>query len=335
MLKLLHKDDTQTTPFVVTKNWELSNVTNEDVILMEHSGSDGLPVGIEYLIFGPNFPVTASNCNVALENQTNDLARYRDGLKLSGIFYPDSDPKNNDGTYQRVVYSQVVNMFYNNYRDPTKIWGLEQIDFDKSQTKRFLADKFKMFEIPQLVYGEKMIPNTIVIYDKTTDNDYLITDDGNCNLFAGKNIFAHQQEIGEFVNGFVTGSLNYCDFYDAINRPDMPIMSVLYNVCATSSIISWNVNNWLVTSYVIEKSTDGVLYNQLFNGMSYSYTDSNISHSVTYWYRMFAVNPAGTSSYTPAITITAASSVYWDTDINNWDASIITCGPTYWDSSPI
>ena len=137
MLKLLHKDDTQTTPFVVTKNWGLSNVTNEDSILMEHSGSAGLPVALEYLALLPNFAVTASNCNIALEQQADDLARYRSGLKLSGIFYPDADPTNLDGTYQRVVYSQVVKMFYNDYRDPTKIWGLEQIDFDKSKTKRF------------------------------------------------------------------------------------------------------------------------------------------------------------------------------------------------------
>ena len=54
MLKLLHKDNTQTTPFVVTKNWGLSNVTNEDSILMEHSGSDGLPVALEYLVLLPN-----------------------------------------------------------------------------------------------------------------------------------------------------------------------------------------------------------------------------------------------------------------------------------------
>lgn len=214
MLKLLHKDDTVTTPFVVTKDWNLSNVTNEDVILMEHSGSDGLPVALEYLIFLPNQAITASNtCDIALEQQTDDLVNYRSGLKLSSIFYPDTDPTNLDGTYQRVVYSQIVSMFYNNYRNPTKIWGLEQIDFDTSQTKRFLSDKFKMFEIPQLVYGEKIIPNTVIMYDTTTDNNYTIIDDGNCNLFAGTNIFSKQQELGEYVNNFITGSLNFCDYY--------------------------------------------------------------------------------------------------------------------------
>ncbi len=213
MLKLLHKDDTQTTPFVVTKNWGLSNVTNEDSILMEHSGSDGLPVALEYLVLLPNYAVTASACNIALEQQHDDLARYRSGLKLSKTFYPDTDPTNLDGTYQRVVYFQVVNMFYNDYRDPTKMWGLEQIDFDKSQTKRFLSDRFKMFEIPQPVYGEKVIPNTVTMIDRTTDNNYVISDDGNCNLFAGTNIFAKQQEIGNYVNHIISGSSVGCDYY--------------------------------------------------------------------------------------------------------------------------
>ena len=195
MLKSLHKDDTQLTPFVVTKNWELSNVTNEDLILMEHSGSDGPPVALEYLDYTPEGPMIAYGCNIAKEQQDLDKVQFRDGVKLSGIFYPDTDPTNPDGTYQRVVYSQVVNMFYNTFRDPTKMWGLEEIDFEKSQTKKFVADRFKLYEIPQIIFGEKMLEYSVTLFDRTTDNDYVITDDGHNNLFAGPNIFSHQQEI--------------------------------------------------------------------------------------------------------------------------------------------
>jgi len=333
MLKLLHKDDTQTTPFAVTKNWGLSNVTNEDSILMEHSGSDGLPVALEYLVLLPNEAITASACNIALEQQTDDLARYRSGLKLSGIFYPNLEPTNLDGTYKRVVYSQVVNMFYNDYRDPTKIWGLEQIDFDKSQTKRFLSDKFKMFEIPQPVYGEKIIPNTVKMVDRTTDNDYTITDDGHCNLFAGKNIFAHQQELGNYSNQYLSGSSGYCDsYYDNTSPPDAPLMDVLYYGCLPSASISWNVNNWTVTSYVVEKSTDGINYSQSFNGLGYSFNDVNIDYSGSYWYRMYAVNNKGTSSYS-SVAMIFAESVYWDTDADFWDIAGTYCGPASWSVS--
>lgn len=219
MLKSLHKNDTQTTPFVVTKNWELSNVTNEDLILMEHSGSNGLPVALEYLNYGQLGPITASDCNIAKEQQSLDKAIFRNGLKVSGIFYPETDPKNQDGTYQRMVYAQVVQMFYNNYRDPTKMWGLEEIDFEKSQTKKFVSDKFKMFEIPQRLFGEKLIENTVRFFDTTTDNDYTITDDGHCNLFAGTNLFSHQQELGNYSNEYISGSDGGCDVYNNINGP--------------------------------------------------------------------------------------------------------------------
>ena len=130
MLKSLHKDDTQTTPFVVTKNWRLSNVANEDLILMEHSGSEGLPVALEYVDYNIYAPTTASGCDIALEQQELNLALFKDGLKVKGTFYPETDPQNEDGTYQRCVYTQVAGMFYNNYRDPTKMWGLEKIDFE-------------------------------------------------------------------------------------------------------------------------------------------------------------------------------------------------------------
>ena len=66
MLKLLHKNDTSTTPFLVTKDWEVSNVINGDLILMEHSGSSGLPVAVEYVNFGPDFSTTGSGCNVCI-----------------------------------------------------------------------------------------------------------------------------------------------------------------------------------------------------------------------------------------------------------------------------
>ena len=214
MLKLLHKNDTKISPFFVTKPWELSNVINDDLIIMEHSGSDGLPVCLEYIEYTSKFPITSSNCNIAKEQQDNDLANYKSGIKLSGLFYPETDPKNLDGTYQRVVYSQIIKTFYNNYRDPTKIWGLENLDFELSKTKRYISDRFKMFEIPQYTFGEKILPSSVVMYDDTTDNDYIIVDDGNCNLFAGTNIFSHQQEIGEYSNQFITGSLNgSCDYY--------------------------------------------------------------------------------------------------------------------------
>jgi len=211
MLKPLHKNDTQISPFVATVDWNLSNTFNNWTVLTEHSG--GLPIALEYVDYTPDTAFTNSTCNVALEQQPGDLVAFREGEKTTGLFYPDTDPANTDGTYKRMVFSQVQNMFYNNFRDPTKIWGLEYLDFENSQTKRFLSDKFDLYDVPTAVFGEKIIPSSVVIYNRSLDNDYTIQDDGKGNLFAMSNLFSHQQEVGDFTNEFVSGSSGVCNEY--------------------------------------------------------------------------------------------------------------------------
>lgn len=205
MLKGIQKNDIATTPYVATKNWNLSNVVNTDLVLAEN----GNPVAVEYINYFFDSIETGSSCNVAKEHQENDLVEYREGLKISGLFYPDQESLNEDGTYKRVVYNQIKTMFYNNYRDPTKMWGLEKIDFDTSEVKKFLSDKIKVFYIPTNIMGENIIKNSIILTDNSIDNVYTITDDGNCNLFAGMNLFSKQQEVGSFSNEFTTGNINY------------------------------------------------------------------------------------------------------------------------------
>ncbi len=331
MLKTLHKNDTQVTSFAVTKNWELSNTLNEDVVLIDTTSSIDIPVGLEYIIYTPETTITSSNCDIALETQDDDLASYRTGLKISGLFYPNTDPQNGDGTYQRMVYSQIYNTFYNLYRDPTKIWGLETLDFELSNTKRFLSDEFTLIDIPPLIFGEKIIPNTFTFYNTTTNNDYTIIDDGNCNLIAGNNLFSHQQEVGYFSNNFIATSSKYCDYYSTLGIPSQPIIFTQYNICYPPSVlITWNQNMFLVENYVIETSIDGISYSQSFivNGETLSYTDTNITYSGTYWFKVYAENLLGTSSYSNTSSI-YAQYITWDTDTDNWDNNI--CRNTTWD----
>jgi hypothetical protein len=209
MLKTLCKNDITITPYVATKKWESSNVANEDVVLAEN----GNPVAVEYINYFFDYVETGSFCSVAKENQENDLTKYREGLKKSGLFYPDLESTNNDGTYKRIVYNQIKTMFYNNYRDPTKTWGLEKIDFNTSNVKKFLSDHIRVFDIPTIIMGENIVKNTIVLSDNSIDSNYSITDDGDGNLFAGTNLFSRRQEIGDFENKFVTGSNTLCYNY--------------------------------------------------------------------------------------------------------------------------
>jgi hypothetical protein len=215
MIKLLKKYQVQVTLFTATKDWNLNNTDNQNLLLFESTGSDdGLPIALEFIDYDLNWAFDNDICDIALEQQPNDLATSQIGLNVQGIVYPNTEPLNDDGTYKRSIYHQVKTMFYNSYLDPSKIWGVENIDFTLSQTQRSLSDQFRLVDVPRSVYGDKITPNTVVVYDNTLDNVYTITDDGNGNLFAGKNLFSHQQELGEYVNKFIASeSSSYCDFY--------------------------------------------------------------------------------------------------------------------------
>ena len=222
MIKPLHKYDTQTTPFLATKDWYINNTDNADVLLYESTGSDdGLPIALEFVDYGSDYPTIGSFCDIALEQQSADLAITELGLNVIGIFYPELDPENIDGTYKRLIYSQIKTMFYNTYYDPTKMWGMENIDFPLSKTKKWISDEFRLINVPKNVFGDKIIPNSVIITDDTTDNEYIITDDGNCNLSAGTNLFSHQQEIRGHTNDFVLGFDHRCDNYIDFNVPTL------------------------------------------------------------------------------------------------------------------
>ena len=239
MLKTLYKNDTTVTPYVATKNWHLSNIDNSDLILSE----GGNPIISEQVIYTLTEVITSSvDCDIAKEDQSLDLANVRDGLKISGIFYPQSDPVNIDGTYKRMVYAQIKTTFYNNYRDPTKMWGLEKIDFDSSNTKKFLPDSIKILEIPTKIMGEKIVEGTIEITDNSIDDLHLIIDDGQNNLFAGINLFSKRQELGDYKNTFISGSNLICDNYFNFPIP-IPI----------SLELNWNNMIWDIS----EISSDG------------------------------------------------------------------------------
>ena len=217
MIKLLKQYQVQVTPFAATKDWNLNNSDNDNLLLFESTGSeDGLPIALEFLDYGDGsgYPVENALCDIALEQQTNDLATSQTGLNVKGIVNVDTEPLNDDGTYKRSIYHQVKTMFYNSYLDPSKIWGIENIDFTLSQTQRNLSDQFRLIDVPRSVYGDKIVPKSVRVYDNTLDNVYLIQDDGNGNLFAGKNLFSHQQELGEYINEFISHlSSSYCDDY--------------------------------------------------------------------------------------------------------------------------
>ena len=219
MIKLIKKFQIKLTPFDATKDWMMSTNNNQDLLLLDTGSYQDpeVPVALEFMDYGHigDFPQDNFECDIALEQQPDDLVNTRIGIKTTGLFYPSIDPLNTDYTYKRVVYSQVRTMFYNQYKDVTKTWGVENIDFNLGRTQRKLSDEFRLFDVPQDVYGDKMIPHSIVMHDFSSDTDFEITDDGYGNLIAGTNLFGKFQTLGQHTNVFVQGSSSFCgDFFN-------------------------------------------------------------------------------------------------------------------------
>lgn len=221
MIKHINHQNFSTTPFVAAKSWDLYNVQNEDTILLEPSGTlDDTFVALDYIDYDTGIPLLNRACNIAPEQQTSDILYYQEGITGSGMFDPNTDPKNYDGTYKSLVHSQVSNAFYNKRNNPTQIFGVEYVDFSLSNTKRFVSDYFRMFTIPRNIFGEKITPNSVYFYDTSLDDNVIVHDDGYQNLNAGFDLFSKVQEIRTYVpptgsNNIQPGPASYsCLTYD-------------------------------------------------------------------------------------------------------------------------
>lgn len=305
MIKNIKKFQIKLTPFDATKEWNMSTTNNQDVLLIESTSSvDETAVGLEFIDYGGLTNTSSfdnSECDIALEQQPDDLLNDKLGLNVSGLFYPQLDPVNEDGTYKRVIFSQVRTMFYNQFHDPTKTWGMNNIDFDLSKTKRKISDEIRLFDVPQSIYGDQIIPNTITLTDDSLDDVFSIVDDGNGNLIAGNNLFSHKQEVGKFINSFLNGADSTCySYFGVLNVPYTPTLLLTAPNAFTNSL-SWSLNiaSPPAVGFNLERSVnDQSNFTSIAITSNYSYADFPVSDSsTTYYYRVRAYNLVGSSSY--------------------------------------
>ena len=106
----------------------------------------------------------------------------------------------------------------------------------------------------------------------------------------------------------VAGSIDYdhSDFAGAIlygtaSAPTAPSSLAATPLSASSIKLTWTPGSSNLTSYTIQRSTDGTNFSNLATGVaatSTTYTDSSVmSASTKYYYRIAAVNSIGTSPY--------------------------------------
>ena len=326
MIKNLKRNDIQVTPFVATKNWSLSNVANEALILLDHTGSDGsdLSIAWERIIYGDgSAPYTASRGSIALDQQDNDSIIYQEGISSSGLFYPENEPTNPDGTYKRLVYTTLKNMFYNDYKDPTKLWGMENIDIHLDGVKRFIGGKIRSFMIPRMNFGEKVLEYSVRLIDNSLDNDYIITDDGNSNLFAETNLFSKAQEIGMYGSHPTGGYSGYCDFYTVPYAPNTPI-NLSGALSAAAIILNWEDSYTTEQGFRIYRSSGSNPYEQIGSVVSnvIGYDDNDVPSTGVYNYYITAYNYYGESTGSNIVQVISADAwndENWEDLLNNWE----------------
>ena len=223
MIKHINHQNVTTTPFVAAKARVLSNIQNDDTVILEPNAyANGTNVSLDYVDYNSGDPVINRECDIALEQQGLDSLGYEEGITGSAIFNSAS-AQNTDGTYKSLVHRQTRNAFYNTYHNPTEIFGVEHIDFPLSKTLRNLSSEFRMFTIPRLVFGDKIQPQSLKFYDTLLDDNVAIFDDGYQNLIAGYNLFSKVQEVRTLpsmsqliITGSITSSC-LCPTYD--NKP--------------------------------------------------------------------------------------------------------------------
>jgi len=195
------------------------NIQNDDLVLIEPPDTSEFPLSLDYTDYNTGNPIINRDCNIALEQQSGDVIIYQEGITGSGFFDPGIDSQNNDGTYKRLVHSQTKAAFYNKYQNPTRMFGMDYIDFPLSKTDRQLSDVFRIFNIPRRFFGERLVEKSIHLYDTSLDDNVEIHDDGYQNLIAGENLFSKVQEVREFTNIIIEETSDNGCFIPIVSSP--------------------------------------------------------------------------------------------------------------------
>lgn len=164
MIKQLANSDITVRPFKTYKNWEIQSIDSASVNLFGES------------------------------TYFSDKITISEGISCSGIFYdsgspyynPITEPINANGEYKRITYSVARAMFYNDYNNPLKRFGVEYWDKDPItgiREHRSINKRVLVARIGNAYWGETIKPNSVRIADGSSLHDpYIIVDDGNTNL---------------------------------------------------------------------------------------------------------------------------------------------------------
>ena len=98
---------------------------------------------------------------------------------------------------------------------------------------------------------------------------------------------------------------------EAVTQPVAPTGLIVDNVSESSIRITWNDNSSNETGFRIQRSTDQTAWSLIVTvpeGTT-SYNNTGLSANTTYFYRVYAYNTAGNSSYSPVVSATTAAAI--------------------------
>ena len=222
MIKILNPQNIMVTPIVSNVQWNL-NTDDIGLILLDTAS---VPLGAEYdnnpalntlaleyldyFNYSGTGPILENySCSIALDAPPDQRIVIQNG-EYDNTPFQLTNTKNLDGTYTRLVYNEISNLFYNKYKNPLKILGLDNIDFELSNTYRYLANEFLVFNISPTIFGDQVVPYSISLTNLDIDDNVTIMDDGYDNIVVGTNIFYKIQEVRSFPNSLYTGSIGVC-----------------------------------------------------------------------------------------------------------------------------
>jgi len=329
MIKQIDPQNIIITPFVAVKDWSLSSIQNDELVLIEQSASvQEIPVAMDYVDYASSYSFLNRDCNIALEQQEVNEVIYREGERRSGIFYPDIEPLNPDGTYKRLIYSQIEKAFYNYYGNFTQIFGIENVDFLLGRTERFLSEHLREFSVPQYIFGDKISKKSIQLVDNSLDDIVSVTDDGFGNLYAGQNLFSRIQEVRSFENVVLSGSASHsCSgpLYEITGSPSALVArSTASNVGGIPAVpysmsLYWIDNSYTEDGFHIYRTvtTDNIAWTSwaLVGTTTASivtnvvYTDTISSAFISASYKVAAFNILGDSDYSNTSSVNISSSL--------------------------
>jgi len=155
---------------------------------------------------------------------TQDV-KILEGISGSGTFFETIDkrynslknPINWDNSYKRIIYSTYKHMFYEYINQPDYLFGVERDNDgpDGQFEVRNINDRITVLKLPQPLFGETIVPNTVKINDRSNLSTELnITDDGYSNL-----IFSTQSIIT--TGSFVGNNFNNIEEINAEINPEI------------------------------------------------------------------------------------------------------------------